>query len=95
MSMVSKSEIISKIAESNEGITKKDTEIIVNAVFDNIISEISVGNKVQIIGFGSFERGFRKEHIGHNPKTKSEITVPESHYPKFKAGKSFKESCNK
>jgi len=90
---MNKSELIAKVAQKTE-MTKKDTEKIVSALFDTIIEEITDGNKIQIIGFGTFEQRIRKEYIGRKPGTNEQITVPESKIPAFKPGKTFKDTVN-
>ena len=90
---MNKAELIAKVAQKTE-MTKKDTEKIVSAVWDTIIEEVAEGNKIQIIGFGTFEQRIRKEHIGRKPGTDEQIIVPESKIPAFKPGKTFKDTVN-
>ena len=90
-SNVNKSELISAVAEKSE-LTKKDAEKAVNA-FVSVISEtLAEGDKVQLVGFGTFEVRQRAERKGRNPQTKEEITIPASKAPVFKAGKALKDS---
>jgi len=88
---VNKSELISVVAEKT-GFTKKDTEKVVNAVFDGIGEALAKGDKVQIIGFGTFDVRDRKEREGRNPATGETITIPAVRVPVFKPGKALKES---
>lgn len=91
---MTKTELISKVAEK-AGLSKKDAEKSTAAVISSIVETLSSGDKVQLVGFGSFEVHHRAERIGHNPRTKEEITIPASDYPVFKAGKSFKDAVAK
>jgi len=88
---VNKSELISLVAEK-AGMTKKDTEKVVNAVFDGIGESLAKGDKVQVIGFGTFEVRERKAREGRNPATGETITIPAVKVPVFKAGKALRES---
>ena len=87
---VNKSELIGTVSEKTE-MSKKDTEKVVSAVLDSIMDELARGEKVQIVGFGTFEVRERKEREGRNPATGESIKIPALKVPVFKAGKSFKE----
>lgn len=91
---MTKTELVSKVSEK-AGLSKKDAEKATAAVIDSIVETLASGNKVQIVGFGTFEVHHREQRIGHNPQTKAEITIPASDYPVFKAGKSFKDAVAK
>ncbi|MGM9662739.1 MAG: HU family DNA-binding protein [Oscillospiraceae bacterium] len=91
---MNKAELISAVAEKT-GMSKKDTESVVSAVLDTIVAAMADGEKVQLVGFGSFEVKKRAERIGRNPKTKESIQIPASKVPAFKAGKAMKESVAK
>ena len=91
---MNKTELVSAVAEKI-GSSKKDAENVVGAVFDVISDAMAQGERVQLVGFGSFEVKTRAAHKGHNPKTKSEIVIPETKIPQFKAGKALKETVNK
>ncbi len=91
---MTKTERVSKGAEK-AGLSKKDAEKASAAVLDSITEALSSGDKVQLVGFGTFEIHHRSERVGHNPRTKEEITIPASDYPVFKAGKSFKDAVAK
>ena len=71
---------------------KKNAELALNAVVEVITESLSKGDKVQIVGFGSFEVKVRAERLGRNPKTKEEIHIPASKTPVFKAGKALKDA---
>lgn len=88
---MNKSELISVVAEK-AGMTKKDTEKIVSAVFDGITESLSKGDKVQIIGFGTFDVRNRKAREGRNPATGAALKIPAVKVPVFKAGKAFKDT---
>lgn len=91
---MNKSELIAAITETT-GFTKKDAEKALNSVVDVITNALIKGEKVQIVGFGSFEVKDRPERVGRNPQNKEqEITIPASKAPVFKAGKSLKEAVN-
>lgn len=85
-----KSELIDSIAEIS-GFTKKDAGKALDAVFEAIKQGLAKGEKVQLVGFGSFEVRQRAERIGRNPRTKSEVLIPARKVPAFKAGKALKE----
>lgn len=91
---MTKADLIGAISEKNE-LSKKEIGNIVNECFEEITSALSKGDKVQIVGFGTFEVRTRKERKGRNPSTGKEITIPESVVPAFKAGKSLKEAVSK
>ncbi len=92
---MNKAELIAKVAE-NTGLTKKDTEVTVNALVEAIEKELAAGGKVQMIGFGTFEVRSRKARTGRNPQKPGEVVkIPASKAPVFKAGKAFKDAVNK
>ncbi len=90
---MNKTELIAAIA-AKTGETKKDAEATLNA-FVNVVSEtLAKGDKVQLVGFGSFEVRKRAARKGRNPQTKEEIKIPASKAPVFKAGKALKDIVN-
>ncbi len=91
---MNKSELIVAVAK-NADISKKDAEKAVTALFDIIVDEVSEGNDIRIVGFGTFECRERKERTGCNPRTNEKITIPASKVPAFKAGKAFKDAVDK
>ncbi len=91
---MNRTELISEVA-GRSGLTKKDAEKAVVALFDTVIDEVAAGNKVQIVGFGTFEQRIRKEREGISPRTKEKMIIPEAKVPAFKPGRSFKEAVNK
>ncbi len=91
---MNKAELIAAVAEKT-GLSKKDTEKVVNATFDSITETLETGEKVQLVGFGVFDVKERGVRVGRNPKTKEEIEIPATRVPSFKAGKALKEAIAK
>ena len=89
--MANKQDLIAKVAETAE-LSKKQAALVVNTVFETISESLSNGEKVQIIGFGSFDVRERAERKGRNPQTGKELVIPASKVPGFKAGKALKET---
>ena len=90
---MNKTELIAAVANEAE-ITKKDAEKAVKAVFSVISDSLTKGDKVQIIGFGTFEVRQRKAREGRNPRNNEPIQIEASKTPAFKAGKAFKDMVN-
>lgn len=88
-----KQELIAAMAEKS-GLTKKDTEAALKAFTEVITEELQKGEKVQIVGFGTFEVSERGEREGRNPYTGEAMKIEASRSPKFKAGKALKDSLN-
>lgn len=91
---MNKADLIAAIA-AKTGETKKSAEASVNAFVDVITESLVKGDKVQLVGFGSFEVRKRADRKGRNPQTKEEIKIPASKAPVFKAGKALKDLVNK
>ena len=91
---MNKSELISAVAEQ-AAISKKDAEKAVSAVVASISNALADGDKVQLVGFGTFEVRAREARKGKNPRTGAAITIPASKVPAFKAGKALKDVVNK
>lgn len=91
---MNKSDLVAKIAEKSD-LTKKDSEMVLKAFIESVIEAVESGDKVQLVGFGTFEPKERKAREGRNPKTKEPIPIPAATVPVFKAGKDFKERVNK
>ena len=91
---MNKSELITNMAEK-ASLTKKDTEAALRAFIESVEETLEKGEKVQLVGFGTFEARKRAARVGRNPRTKEEINIPESIVPVFKAGKEFKEKISK
>ncbi len=90
---MNKSELIAAIA-AKTGETKKNAEASLNALIDVVTESLVKGDKVQLVGFGSFEVRKRAARKGRNPQTKEEIKIPASKAPVFKAGKALKDLVN-
>ena len=88
---MNKTELIAAVAEKAE-LSKKDAEAAITAMVDAITEALSQEEKVQLVGFGSFEVKVRAERLGRHPKTKEEIHIPASKTPVFKAGKALKDA---
>ena len=91
---MNKAELIEAIAQKAE-LSKKDSEKALNAAVDAITAALKDGDKVSVVGFGTFETKTRAARIGRNPKTKEEIKIPASRIPGFKAGKALKDAVAK
>ena len=91
---MNKAELINATAEK-AGLSKKDTETAINAAIDAISAALAQGDKVQLVGFGSFEVRARAARTGRNPKTKETIKIPASKVPAFKPGKALKDVVSK
>lgn len=90
---MTKADLVNLIAEKGE-YTKKDAEKALSTVVDVITDSLVKGEKVQIVGFGTFEVRERKEKIAKNPKTKETVKVPAKTAPAFKPGKALKDAVN-
>ena len=90
---MTRAELIANVA-AKAGLSKKDTEKAVGAVFDTIKQALVEGDKVQVLGFGTFEIRPRSARKGRNPQSGEEIEIPASKLPSFKAGKALKEAVN-
>ncbi len=90
---MTKSDLVNVVAHST-GLDKKKADEAVAAVFSAITTALSEGDKVSLVGFGSFEVKERKERTGTNPATGKKITIKASKAPTFKAGKALKDAVN-
>lgn len=88
---MTKADLIFAVAKK-AGVTKKDASACVDAMLDEIMDAVKRGDKVQIVGFGTFELRERAARTGLNPQTKERIEIPASSAPAFKAGKAFKDA---
>ena len=91
---MNKAELINAVAMKAD-VSKKDAEAVLSAALDTITAAMAEGEKVQLVGFGSFEVKKRAAHQGRNPKTKESIEMPASVVPVFKAGKALKDAVSK
>ena len=91
---MNKTELVAKVAEK-AGLTKKDAEKAVNALLSSVQEALVKKDKVQMIGFGTFEVKARAARAGRNPQTGAAIKIPASKNPVFKAGKALTDAVNK
>jgi len=91
---MTKSDLIEKISETVTNLNKKECEVVVDAVFDNMKDALRSGGKIEIRGFGSFTVRTRRAKEGRNPKTGEKVSIPEKKVPFFKVGKELKELVN-
>ena len=90
---MNKTELVAAIAEK-AGLSKKDAEGAVKAFTDTVAEQLKAGEKIQLVGFGTFEVAERAARTGKNPQTGEAIKIPASKAPKFKAGKALKDAVN-
>ena len=90
---MNKNELVAKMAEK-AGLKKTEAEKALKAFTDVVAEELKKGEKIQLVGFGTFEVSERAARTGRNPQTGAEMTIAASKAPKFKAGKALKDSLN-
>ena len=91
---MNKTEFVASIAEK-AGLSKKDADKAVAALIATVTETLQKGEKIQLVGFGTFEVRERPERVGRNPITKESITIPATKVPAFKAGAGFKGAISK
>ena len=91
---MNKGELVAALAAKTE-LSKKDSEAALNALIDVIGDTMAAGEKVQLIGFGTFESKSRPARVARNPRTGAEVKIAASKAPAFKAGKALKDKVNK
>ena len=91
---MNKAELVAAIAEKTE-LSKKDAEKALKAFTDVVAEELKKGNKIHLVGFGTFDVAKREAREGRNPQTGATMKIPASKAPKFKAGKALKDEINK
>jgi len=91
---MTKAELVEKVS-GQINLTKKQTEVVVNTVFQSITDSLSDGKKVELRGFGSFRIRERNARVGRNPKSGAQVDVPAKRVPFFKAGKELRELVDK
>ena len=89
---MNKADLVSMIA-AKSNLTKKDSESALNAFVETVETALKKGEKIQLVGFGTFEVRTRAARTGINPRTKESIKIPATKAPVFKAGKALKDSC--
>jgi integration host factor subunit beta len=90
---MTKAELIEEVSRDVE-LTRKDSEMIIETIFDSIVRALRGGNKVEIRGLGSFRTRQRQPRVGRNPKTGAHVDVPAKRIPYFKPGKELKDLVN-
>jgi integration host factor subunit beta len=90
---MTKADLIDEVSRLAE-LTRKDSEVIVETIFDSIVRSLRVGDKIEIRGFGSFRTRQRKPRVGRNPKTGERVEVPAKKIPFFKPSKELKDLVN-
>ncbi len=90
---MNKADLVAAMAEK-AGVSKEDAEASLKAFTDVVAEELKKGEKIQLVGFGTFEVSERAARTGRNPQTGAEMTIAASKAPKFKAGKALKDSLN-
>jgi integration host factor subunit beta len=88
---MTKSDLIERVAARMDHISKKDTELVVNTIFDSMTDALRTNDRIEIRGFGSFQVKVREAREGRNPKTGDEVRIPAKRTPFFKVGKELKE----
>lgn len=90
---MTKADLIEEVSRVVE-MTRKDSEVIVEAIFDSIVRSLRTGDKIEIRGFGSFRTRQRQPRVGRNPKTGTRVEVPSKRIPYFKPSKELKDLVN-
>ena len=91
---MTKAQIIERVAQEVQTLTKRQAEIVVNTMFNSVRDSLHKGDKTEIRGFGSFRLRARRMKEGRNPKTGATVSVPAKKVPFFKAGKELKDLLN-
>jgi integration host factor beta subunit len=92
---MTKSGLIEEVARRTPHISKKDTEVVVNTIFDSMIEALKQGDRIEIRGFGSFQVKIREAREGRNPKTGEPVHIGAKRTPFFKVGKELKEMVDR
>jgi integration host factor subunit beta len=90
---VTKADLIEEVSRVVE-MTRKDSEVIVESIFESVVRALRVGDKIEIRGFGSFRTRQRQPRVGRNPKTGTRVEVPSKRIPYFKPSKELKDLVN-
>lgn len=91
---MTRSELIERVSDTRDGLTKKESELIVNTIFDTISQALTDGDRVEIRGFGSFTIRERGPREARNPKSGQLVSIPPKKTPFFKTGKELRERVN-
>ena len=92
--MMIRSELVQILAEANPELTQREVNTIADTFFDEIISQLAAGGRVELRGFGSFTARERNDRTGRNPRTGATVTVAAKRIPHFKPGKEIRERLN-
>src|SRR6186713_47434 len=90
---MTKADLVEEVAKVTE-LTRKDSEVIVDTLFESVIKALRVGDKLEVRGFGSFRVRQRNSRVGRNPKTGEKVEVPAKRVPYFKPSKELKDLIN-
>ena len=90
---MNKAELVTALADKSK-VSKKDAETVLNAFTEIVTKQLKKGDKIQLIGFGTFEVGKRSARTGRNPQTGETVKIKAAKVPKFKAGKALKDAVN-
>ena len=90
---MNKAELVDVVARE-AGTTKKDAETVINSMMNAIVKSVAQGERVTLVGFGTFEARQRKARTGRNPKTNEPLQIPAKRVPGFRVGKEFSEAVN-
>src|SRR3954465_15928743 len=91
--LMTKADLIEEVARITD-VTRRDSEVIVETIFESIVHSLRAGDKIEIRGFGSFRTRQRKPRVGRNPKTGDRVEVPAKKIPFFKPSKELKDTVN-
>jgi len=94
MRVMTKSELIAKLAEQNPHLYQRDVERIVSTIFDEVTSALARGDRVELRGFGAFSVKERGSRVGRNPRTGESVQVESKYIPYFKTGKQLRDKLN-
>ena len=88
---MTKRDLIDEVNKRFPHLSRRDSEVIINAIFDSMVEALAQGDRIEIRGFGSFALNYRPPRVGRNPKSGEKVQVPEKYVPHFKAGKELRE----
>ena len=88
---MTKRDLIDEVNKRFPHLSRRDSEVIINAIFDSMVDALAQGDRIEIRGFGSFGLNYRPPRVGRNPKSGEKVHVPEKYVPHFKAGKELRE----
>jgi integration host factor subunit beta len=91
---MTKSELVQRLSAANPHLYQRDIEVIVTAIFDEIVEALARGDRVELRGFGAFSVKHRDARVGRNPRTGASVSVAAKHIPFFKTGKQLRERLN-